>query len=1210
MKNFELFKRSFTTVFMALLTGCTADATQFMLLIESNLEVETELTKVQLTVNWQNEPGQSPSTLVEEIRLTQSASISSDKNTLPLTVAVVPRPEKLDGNVRFFVEAFGPVDTSTGAPIGRLFSREVRTSFVPNQRKILQIFLARRCLSEDCKNGTTCTENGCVSPVINSADLPNVNDDSPVDIKIENRTPSQPVVRILDGEPFVVSTTTLTCKVTTDSVVPSDDSYLPMYEYQWSRKRQGEWQDIGDATPRPTDVPNGQTRIDDSWKCSVTALFEDQRSASGTAEVKVRAPFDGSGPGVSPIELVSIVRSNPCGTVASPLFSLTSGELTCQPVLRSGVSQRLTYGWRVGDGYRAREESVEVNLLELVGGEEVRCRVCVGNFIDTDGNSPNCEDSPPVTANMRPEKPSLTLTSTGTYSNYHFSGEELQCDLEVSGPQTYYLTFKREVGTSTVIQRTDRTRSTSGFTASEFLDSSFVSGGDSWSCSAYVQDECGDYSDAAYARADILRDDLIGYWPLDSDASAGTDITGNFPSPQAIGVQPATDRKGKEASISFAATNASITTRDSNLLLPNRDEYTMCAWVYPESAVVGASVPKTVFSQSLSGSAQAYNDGFGLFVNPMNQLVTGQNTNQDWSVVYVTTSTANVVFAEQWSHVCSRYDRDYLAIYLNGRRIASAVLRGSTAGVAPGAGTGDPLFIGSDRENNHFRGRIDDVKFWNTALPETEICRQAENRGCIDWVISSYAGLEMSKTEITVKTTQDWLAQTGIDNPDFMTANVDDNQCNYKPVSGGTDYDDHPVNCINYDAANALCGFFGSRLPYRRELLREKSATISEVERTFPWGNDEPSCDKLIMSGCGFLRSQPACSKEAGNSASELCDLAGNVAEWTLSTTITVGSNTVEETRVVGGHFDTPASDTRYFSLQDSDSLMKAEQRPTVGLRCVKPPLGSRNRAAKSCHEIFVEYPQAKSGHFWLDDDKEEETYSAYYAYCQKKGDIIITWVKRTDTIRNTSLYYMRNEATVEQFAECVDEMACSRSNFDERSVSPPNNLCNYSDRSDERFDFPMNCLEYNGAQEFCRWVGGEIPSEEQWLAEGRFSDAIPTPWGTLESTCDRVIMTATALTPPCNYTLTESVCSKPNGNSVSGACDMWGNVKEWVRKPTTTSLTTNVLGGSFDDDLSQVQTGNPPQSISTPRRCNSKEPKVGFRCIHEGVPQGDDQNP
>ena len=54
---------------MALLTGCTADATQFMLLIESNLEVETELTKVQLTVNWQNEPGQSPSTLVEEIRM-------------------------------------------------------------------------------------------------------------------------------------------------------------------------------------------------------------------------------------------------------------------------------------------------------------------------------------------------------------------------------------------------------------------------------------------------------------------------------------------------------------------------------------------------------------------------------------------------------------------------------------------------------------------------------------------------------------------------------------------------------------------------------------------------------------------------------------------------------------------------------------------------------------------------------------------------------------------------------------------------------------------------------------------------------------------------------------------------------------------------------------------------------------------------------------
>ena len=105
--------------------------------------------------------------------------------------------------------------------------------------------------------------------------------------------------------------------------------------------------------------------------------------------------------------------------------------------------------------------------------------------------------------------------------------------------------------------------------------------------------------------------------------------------------------------------------------------------------------------------------------------------------------------------------------------------------------------------------------------------------------------------------------------------------------------------------------------------------------------------------------------------------------------------------------------------------------------------------------------------------------------------------------------------------------------------------------------------------------------------------------------------MSAGSITPSCDYNETASVCSKLRGNSQNGACDMWGNVKEWVRKSGPMAQRAKALGGHFELDMSQVQANvqpqwNNPGLISDTRT----DETIGFRCIHEREPIGDDQQP
>lgn len=109
--------------------------------------------------------------------------------------------------------------------------------------------------------------------------------------------------------------------------------------------------------------------------------------------------------------------------------------------------------------------------------------------------------------------------------------------------------------------------------------------------------------------------------------------------------------------------------------------------------------------------------------------------------------------------------------------------------------------------------------------------------------------------------------------------------CNW----GKKDRQRHPINCVSWKDANDFARFVGggARLPSEAEY--EYAATSRGKNQPYPWGKEEATCDRAVMSGdggygCGGDGTMPVCSKPKGNTEQGLCDMVGNVWQWTQDT--------------------------------------------------------------------------------------------------------------------------------------------------------------------------------------------------------------------------------------------------------------------------------------------------------------------------------------
>jgi iron(II)-dependent oxidoreductase len=134
-----------------------------------------------------------------------------------------------------------------------------------------------------------------------------------------------------------------------------------------------------------------------------------------------------------------------------------------------------------------------------------------------------------------------------------------------------------------------------------------------------------------------------------------------------------------------------------------------------------------------------------------------------------------------------------------------------------------------------------------------------------------------------------------------------------------------------------------------------------------------------------------------------------------------------------------------------------------------------------------------------------------------------------------------QTEVTVSEYAACVDALACSLPSSVEQ-----NPTCNWG--AEGRENHPLNCVDWNQAHEFALWIDARLPTEAEWeYAATSQGQDYQFPWGNEAATCDRAIMKNAQGISGCGEATTGPVCSKPNGHSEQGVCDMSGNVFEWV---------------------------------------------------------------
>lgn len=174
-----------------------------------------------------------------------------------------------------------------------------------------------------------------------------------------------------------------------------------------------------------------------------------------------------------------------------------------------------------------------------------------------------------------------------------------------------------------------------------------------------------------------------------------------------------------------------------------------------------------------------------------------------------------------------------------------------------------------------------------------------------------------------------------------------------------------------------------------------------------------------------------------------------------------------------------------------------------------------------------------------------------------------------------------KTEVTAAAYEKCVDAGACIPAFTDAEN---PGLLgrCNYP----ARHDHPINCVDWEQSVAFCAWIGGRLPTAEEWEYAAKGGENRIYPWGNDPPTAALANFKSAA---------TLAVGRHPAGASKWGLLDMAGNVEEWTATDYDSSALRSMKelrGGSWDLWAKAVRASNH----------NGIEPTVwksgiGFRC-------------
>lgn len=162
-------------------------------------------------------------------------------------------------------------------------------------------------------------------------------------------------------------------------------------------------------------------------------------------------------------------------------------------------------------------------------------------------------------------------------------------------------------------------------------------------------------------------------------------------------------------------------------------------------------------------------------------------------------------------------------------------------------------------------------------------------------------------------------------------------------------------------------------------------------------------------------------------------------------------------------------------------------------------------------------------------------------------------------------------EVTVERWQPCVAAGTCPAA----ESTEPGRPITNVAPADAERF---------------CHFVGGRLPTGDEWLFAAAGSAARRFPWGSTGLVCRRAAFGL--LAGPCAQDAhgPDLAGARPDGATPDGILDLSGNAAEWTAEP---GGGTAARGGSYRSRVAAELTTWAAVTTGSP------EPDIGFRCAY-----------
>jgi formylglycine-generating enzyme required for sulfatase activity len=461
---------------------------------------------------------------------------------------------------------------------------------------------------------------------------------------------------------------------------------------------------------------------------------------------------------------------------------------------------------------------------------------------------------------------------------------------------------------------------------------------------------------------------------------------------------------------------------------------------------------------------------------------------------------------------------------------------------------------------------------------------------------------------------------------------------------------DQPRESVSWFEADEYCKTRGARLPTEAEWEYAARGPDSLI---YPWGNtfegqrlnfcdsncQSPGSDTSIDDG--YSTTSPVGNYPTGASWVGAQDMSGNVWEWVSSLLFSYPYDPDDGREVTAEEDSTSLRMVRGGARLDPAYVVRAanrnERMPTdfsalYGFRCAQSfdnEIDEQDEAITSPTLIETPPATAQLGDTWKRPKDGAKMVFVPGGIFQMGADIRgradAGWDELPEHPVELSAFWIdKYEVSNKQFAEFINLRGNQREG-DTSWLELESEFCLIEKHIDFVWpkvgyaDHPVIDVSWYGAQAYCKWVGGRLPTEAEWEYAASGPDNSIYPWGD-EYDCTRGNFHdwTDEDDPPIYPNVgprgcdgidhTSPVDAYPEGASWVGALDMAGNVWDWVLdwgpsfyptgfqvNPTGAEKGTEkiVRGGSWNNHQTGIRTTN-----RGTYRPITHSYYIGFRCV------------